>query len=168
MILVLHSSRLLGHVPGSWRGWDVIFSGFSLFQSSANTALHSSFKRNSIFGEVKYCTTSFSYRINVKLSRCLGQMQVAGKDEAINLAWKFFFTFVQKLSFRLSSVELNICLKSLLVFSVSPSQLQHDHFRLDPSRFINQLSLNARNYRYTNHKQTYALFFYFVLPCIIV
>lgn len=155
MILVLHSSRLPGHVPGSWRGWDVIFSGFSLFQSSANTALHFSFKRNSIFGGVKHCTTSLSYRIYVKLSLCLSKMQIARKDETSNLPWKlfFFFSFVQNVSFRISSVELNVWIELLLVFSVSPTQLHHDHFRLDPSKFI---VTNARDYRYIKHKQAFA------------
>ena len=99
MILVLHSNRLPGHVSGSWRGWDVIFSGFSLFQSSTNTALHTSFKRNNSFGEVKHCTPSLSYCIKVMLSLYLSKMQIARMDETSNLASKvdyFFFLLLSR------------------------------------------------------------------------
>lgn len=152
MILVLHSSRLPGHVPGSWRGWSVIFSGFSLFQSSANTALDSSCKRNSIFGEVEQSTPSLSYCINVILSLCLSKMQIARNDETSNLAWKVFFFY-----FYPESVLSNFICRteyldwSSLVFSISPSQLFHDYLRIDSSKFINQLLLNYRDYRYTKH-----------------
>jgi hypothetical protein len=63
--------------------------------------------------------------------------------ETSNLDYKvLFFTFIQKVPFRISYAKLNIWIQPLMLISVSPSQLCHDQSRLDPAKHINPLTPN--------------------------